>query len=208
MPLNILITTPTFPPFNSGLGNAVQEQVNILIAMGYLVVVATHGSQRQTEFMTGYRIEKFNVTGSDSLITPIKGDVESYKTFLTCSNFDIVLANAWQTWSTDIILQCLNRISGKKILCSHCISTNLFFWHTPLKSLIRYVLWRPYHYRIKHYLRQLDGLVVLSKLGGDSRFDDLKMARVVGTPVYVVPNALPYTEDFFFLLRNENRLYR
>lgn len=191
LPFNILITTPTFPPFNSGLGNAVQEQARILVSLGYAVTIATYGPQRQTEAGTEYCIERFKVTGADSRISPIKGEIESYRTFLCESHFDIVIANAWQTWSTDIVLQYMSQISGRVVLCSHCISTNIFFKQTPLRSLLRYLLWRPYHHRVRTYLKQLDGLVVLAASGCDSRFDDLTMARKAGTQIHVVPNALP-----------------
>jgi len=191
MSLNILISTPTFPPFNSGLGNAVQEQARMLAKLGHHVTVATYGLHRESISVDGYVVEKFHVEGADSLINSLRGEIETYRTFLLDSNFDIVLLNAWQTWSTDIALRILDSISGKKILCSHCLSVNLFFMRTPIKSALRYLLWRPYYFRLSSYLRRLDGLVALADRGCDSRFDDLSLAKSVGTKIYVIPNALP-----------------
>jgi 1,2-diacylglycerol 3-alpha-glucosyltransferase len=189
--VKVLITTPTFPPFNSGLGNAAMRQVLALISEGVEVVVATGGTSRNTrEEANGWRVEEFNVSGSDSLVNPIRGDAGSYRDFLLRSNFDVVLMNAWQTWSTDVCLRHLSDIPGKKILYSHCVSTNVFFWDRPFKSLARYLLWRPYFFRLKKILRRLDALIALAASGCDSRFDDVKIARVLGIPIFVVPNAV------------------
>lgn len=191
--LNILITTPTFPPLNSGLGNAVREQVMMLSAMGHAVTVATYGPARTSSQQDGYVLETFDVSGASILSNPFRGDVQSYRQFLIDSRFDLVMLNAWQIWSTDVALTFLDRIAGKKLLCSHCLSTNLFFWRSPFRSTVRYLLWRPYHWRLASRLRALDGLVVLAPSGCDTRFDDLRLARKIGTPVFVIPNALAHS---------------
>jgi len=188
----ILITTPSFPPHNSGLGNAVYQQVKMLISNKNEVVVATAGNKRNIRFdsFLNVRIEEFNVTGADSLINPLQGNVDSYKKFLLESDFDLIIMNAWQTWSTDICFKYLNEISGKKVLYSHCVSTNLFFSERPLKSLLRYLLWRPYFFKIKFILKKLDALICLASEGADSRFDDVRMARKLEIPLYIIPNTV------------------
>ena len=188
----ILVTTPSFPPYNSGLGNAVYQQVKMLTSTGNEVVVATAGNKRNIRFDSSLnvRIEEFNVMGADSLINPLKGDIDSYKKFLLESNFDLILINAWQTWSTDICLKYLNEISGKIVLYSHCISTNLFFIERLLKSLLRYLLWRPYFFKIKSILKKLDALICLAPEGIDSRFDDVRVARKLEIPLYIIPNTV------------------
>lgn len=190
--LKILITTPSFPPHNSGLGNAVYQQVKMLSSFGNVVVVATAGNKRYIRFdsFLNVRIEEFNVMGADSLINPLQGDVDSYKKFLLESDFDLIIMNAWQTWSTDICFKYLNEISGKKILYSHCVSTNAFFSEQPFKSLLRYLLWRPYFFKIKSILKKLDALICLASEGSDSRFDDVRMAYKLEMPLYIVPNTV------------------
>lgn len=189
--MKVLITTPTFPPYNSGLGNAAMRQAQALISLGVEVVVATGGASRNTrEDGNGWRVEEFNVSGSDSLVNPIRGNAGSYRDFLLGSKFDVILMNAWQTWSTDLCLRHLADIPGKKILYSHCLSTNVVFWDRPFKSLARYLLWRPYFFRLKGVLRQLDALIALAPTGCDTRFEDVKMARALGVPIFVVPNAI------------------
>ena len=192
MTLKILLTSPTYPPFNSGLGNAVQQQAAILTARGFSVVVATGGKQRgqRRDEVSGALVEEFRVQGADCWLDPIRGDTASYMNFLIESNFDIVLMNAWQTWSTDLCLGNLKRISGRKVLYSNCLSTNVFFQHQPLRSLVRYLFWRPYWWKLPEKLRQLDGFIVTAEEGCDSRFDDLKVARRLGISFAVVQNAL------------------
>jgi glycosyltransferase involved in cell wall biosynthesis len=156
-------------------------------------VVATggqHRGQRRDE-ISGALIEEFDIQGADWWLNPIRGDTAGYVRFLVESDFDVVIMNAWQTWSTDLCLRSLGQINGRKILYSHCVSTNLLFRHQPIRSLIRYLLWRPYWWRLPAILLRLDGLIFLAHDGCDSRFDDLKLAQELGLPFHVVPNALP-----------------
>jgi 1,2-diacylglycerol 3-alpha-glucosyltransferase len=164
----------------------------MLMAKGFSVVIATGGERRcqRSDEGSGALVEEFSVQGAACWQNPIRGDVRSYARFLVESDFDIVLMNAWQTWSTDVCLRHLSDIPGKKILYSHCVSTNVFFWGRPFKSLARYLLWRPYFFRLKKILRSLDALIALSPSGCDSRFDDVKMARLLGIPIFIVPNAV------------------
>jgi 1,2-diacylglycerol 3-alpha-glucosyltransferase len=189
--MRILITSPTYPPFNSGLGNAVARQASSLARAGHEIVVATSGSERRTkEDVSGVRVETFVLRGAGSLIQPIRGDVSSYLDFLRSDSCDVVLLNAWQNWATDLALDNLNDISGRKYVFSHCISTNVFFQQQPLRSLIRYLLWRPYWWRMSHFLKALDGIIFLADAGSDSRFDDLRLAKKMHIPYRIVPNSI------------------
>ena len=190
--MKILLTTPTYPPFNSGLGNAVYMQALILKAAGHEVHIATGGTltgSRLDESL-GLKVHEFNITGADFLLHPIRGDVLQYQEFLKGSNFDILILNAWQTWSTDIAIRVLSKISGRKIVLSHGTSVNLVMKSDFWRSLVRYILWRPYWWRMKSVMTKIDGLIFLSRDGVDSRFDDVKLARKLSLHFSVVPNAL------------------
>jgi glycosyltransferase involved in cell wall biosynthesis len=189
--MNILVTTPTYPPYNSGLGNAVQQQVVSLKKHGCEVVVATGGSNRgrREDPLSGAAVEEFAVRGSDSLLQPLRGDVAGYLDFLRTSDFDVVLLNAWQTWSTDVVLKNLSSIPGRKYLYSNCVSTNLILKKQPVRSALRYLAWRPYWMRMPGRMRKLDGLVFVADQGCDSRFDDLRLAQKLGVSHVIIPNA-------------------
>lgn len=186
----ILLTTPTYPPFNSGLGNAVAQQAACLALAGHEVVVATGGAQRGSVEVDGIRVETFALTGADYWLHPIHGDVDSYTEFLINNNWDVVLLNAWQNWATDLALRHLKEISAKKVVYSHCISTNVFFPHQPFRSIFRYLAWRPYWWRLPRLMKHLDGVLFLADGGSDSRFDDLCLAQNNEVPFRIVPNSL------------------
>ena len=189
--MKILLTTPTYPPCNSGLGNAVEQQATSLAHLGHSVVVATGSSVRSSRIdPNGVRVELFPVSGAASWLSPIKGEQNAYVEFLKDGSWDVIIFNAWQNWATDLGLKHISALAGRKFLYSHCISTNVFFLHQPLRSLVRYLAWRPYWWRLPNLMRKLDGVIFLSGSGCDSRFDDLRLAKCASIPHHVIPNAL------------------
>jgi len=192
MTQNILLTTPTFPPINSGLGNVVQQLAKFIGDQGWGVVIATGGSARgqYRDPLSGALIEQFNVSGADSMAQPLRGDIDSYVRYLKESQFDIVLMNAWQIWSTDLVLSHCAEVYGKKLLYSHCISTNSIIGKSTLRSVIRYLAWRPYWWSMSKKIRQMDGIIFLASKGCDARFDDIKLAKRLGVNLIVIPNSL------------------
>lgn len=188
--MRILLTSPTYPPLNSGLGNAVAQQAAYLAEAGHEVVVATGGSQRGSQEFAGVRVETFALTGADSWLHPIRGDVRGYTDFLLQNDWDVVLLNAWQNWATDLALRHLDEIPGRTFVYSHCISTNVFYSQQPVRSLLRYVAWRPYWWRLAGFMKRLDGIIFLAGGGSDTRFDDLRRALEFGVPHRIVPNSL------------------
>lgn len=190
--MRIVLTVPSFPPFNSGLGNAAAAQARMLSAQGAQVVVCTGGDVRTSELSPqDYPIERFAVSGARSLGSPIRGDVDQYLAFLKSSQADLLLMNAWQIWSTDIPLQHLSELPGRKVLYSHGLATDIWIPSQPLRSVVRCALWRPYRWRVASTLRALDGLLLLADAGCDARFDDALLAKRLNIPHQVVPNALP-----------------
>jgi glycosyltransferase involved in cell wall biosynthesis len=190
--MRVVITVPTFPPYNSGLGNAVASQARMLAARGADVVVCTGGEARDgARAPGGFAVERFPVAGADWLANPVRGDVGAYLGFLQSSRADLILLNAWQTWSTDVVLRHLASLPGRKAVYSHGLATSIHIAPQPVRSALRYLLWRPYRWRLPRVLRAIDGLIALAPSGCDSRFDDVRLAARLGIPIYVVPNALP-----------------
>jgi len=188
--MRILLTSPTYPPFNSGLGNAVAQQAAGLSQAGHEVVVATGGAQRISLDGDGIRVETFALTGADCWLQPMRGEVAAYTEFLRQNDWDVVLLNAWQNWTTDLALRHLDEIPGCKFVYSHCISTNVFYTHQPMRSLLRYLAWRAYWWRLPSLMKRLDGVFFLAGGGSDSRFDDLNLARRLAVPLRVIPNSI------------------
>lgn len=196
---NILITSPTYPPFNSGLGNAVASQAVALASLGHSVTVATFGVKRETiNEAKNILVEKFAVTGVDVWFRGIEGEVDKYVHFLQTQNFDLVLVNAWQNWATDLVIRNISKIPGKKFMYSHCASTNSFFANQPLRSILRYFAWQPYRWSLSRKLSEFDALLFLANGGSDSRFDDLRIAKKHQLPLKVVPNRFSEASRVFF----------
>ena len=187
--MRILLTSPIYPPFNSGIGNAVFIQATSLAKAGHEVTVAT-GGQGNSESVEGVAVERFCITGAAYLFQRIHGEVDVYLDFLRQGNWDVVLINGWQNWTTDLLLHNITKISGRKILYTHGISTNNFFLHQPLKSCLRYLAWRPYWWSLGSYIKKLDGMIFLASDGAAPRFDDLTIAKNLKVPISVIPNSL------------------
>lgn len=190
--MKILLTTPTYPPINSGLGNVVFQQASSLAGHGFEVTVATGGQQRghRVDPISGARIEEFNISGEESWLHPIRGEVDDYVAFLKSTSFDVVVMHAWQNWASDLVLRHASDVSAKKYLFSHCISTNEFYLRQPLRSAIRYLLWRPYWWSLGGKMEKIDGMIFLSAKGEGSRFGDLEIARKKGRLIDIIPNAI------------------
>jgi glycosyltransferase involved in cell wall biosynthesis len=192
MTKKILLTTPTFPPVNSGLGNSVQKMAKFIGNQDWEVVVATSGHIRSQyrDSYSGSLVEQFNIKGADSIAQPLQGDIDGFVKYLKESKFDVILMNAWQIWSTDLVLSHCTKIGGKKILYSHCISTNSVIGKFTLHSVIRYLAWRPYWWSMPRKMKLLDGIIFLADSGCDARFDDAKLATRLGINQIVIPNSI------------------
>ena len=188
--MRILLTTPSYPPFNNGLANAVTQQANHLALAGHEVVVATSGAASGTRITDGIRVETFALSGADYWLNPIQGDVQAYINFLLCGKWDVLLLNAWQNWATDLAIRHIDQIPGRKYVYSHCISANTFYALQPLRSLLRFLCWRPYWWRLSTNMQRLQGVIFLAPKGADRRFDDLKLALKHNIPIRFVPNSL------------------
>ncbi|WP_419902634.1 glycosyltransferase family 4 protein [Kiloniella sp.] len=156
------------------------------------MVIATNVSHKGRGANTdkGILIKEFPISGANSLLSPLKGDIKSYLSFLQNGAFDVIIMNAWQNWATDIVLLNTDTIPGKKYLYSHCISTNVFMRPQPFRSIIRYLCWRPYWWKLRSFINKLDGIIFLASDGDDSRFDDMKIARKTGADIHIIPNSL------------------
>ncbi len=204
--MKVLLASPYYPPSNSGLGNAVFTQALMLKLAGHDVHIATAGA------LTSFRIDKslgiivheFRINGADFLLNRISGDVDKYQEFLKNSAFDILIFNAWQAWSTDIAIKMLGKINGRKFVFSHGTSVNLILRSDLMRSIVRYILWRPYWWRMRRVLKNLDGIIFLSDSGVDSRFDDFKLASDLSLQYSIVPNALGTNSYEIFGLKPSN----
>ena len=196
--MRVLITTPTYPPFNSGLGNSVQNQARIISALGHSVSIATSGKSK-TVYLdqdADAMIYMFEITGAKFIARPIIGEIEAYVKFIKESEFDLIILNSWQNWATDLVLQYGGATKSKIFVYSHCISTNTIYPSDLFRSIARYILWRPYWWGLSKSIKKINGVIFLSSSGCDSRFDDLQLARKLNKYTTVIPNVVSsYAEE-------------
>lgn len=187
----ILITSPSFPPRVDGLSNAVYSLALSLKKYGYEIKVATFGHQRSTSFekKNSLFVERFNISNLNDFFRSCVGDMSHYLSFLENEDFDFILLNAWQNWATDLYFHIKKTNQTKVILYSHCISTNEFLTKTPFKSMIRYLFWRHYWWKVPSKMKLLDGIIFLDDCIDSSRFDDLKVANKINLKRYFIPNS-------------------
>lgn len=112
--MRILHTVESYYPAVNGMAEVVKQLSERLVQMGHSVTVAARKDANRKDFIVnGVEIKEFDVTGNYTI--GLKGDVESYKSFLLNSDFDIITNFAAQQWATDVALPILKNIRGKKV---------------------------------------------------------------------------------------------
>lgn len=187
--MKILLTVPTFPPFNSGLGNATYDLANHLSEQHHVQIATQRIDARDHNY--DYHVREFDLSGSLTLRSPITGDIDSFLDFVRNNSFDLIICVAWHTWSTEIILQNAKDISAKIVLYSHGESSLLFFHEKPFRSFIRLINYLPYWLKRRNLFNAIDHFVFLNHGNDPMRFSDLKYVKRRGLPYSIAPNLYP-----------------
>jgi 1,2-diacylglycerol 3-alpha-glucosyltransferase len=185
-----LIVTPSFPPENSGLSNIVERHARFLAGLGYKVTVVTVGQERHSKWLAENFYAEYFQKINFSFGLSLREDNNCFDQFLLSQQWSVVFLHAWSNPVVDRTFSLLPYISGRKILFSHCISVNLFFWRQPLRSFFRYWWHRYYWWTLPHKIKSLDSLVFLSASGVDTRFDDLRLAKRLRADCHFVYNVI------------------
>lgn len=112
--MKILHCVESYFPSKGGMQEVVKQLSERLVAMGHDVTVATRKiSERDFTEKNGVKIIDFEISGN--LVAGIEGEKEKYRDFLLNSDFDIVTFFAAQQWATDLALDLLPQIKGKKV---------------------------------------------------------------------------------------------
>lgn len=191
---HVLISAFTFPPVSNGVANAAYIHAKIMQELGCKVDVVTSGDTVSRDKQDGLSVARFPIAGKGHLLSPHRGAIKELHAFLAEKHWDIVFMHCWQTWSTNCLLDYFAAMPRfeKLILVSHGLSTNTNIHPFPL-NWIRHILWWPYRqYTVPKYLRLLTDLVVLWDHYDDDRYLDHAIARRMGIPVEVIPNAARY----------------
>ena len=180
--MKILHTVESYYPALGGMQEVVKQISERLVKMGHEVTIATSfNKDRKVDEIHGVKIRSFKISGN--LVNGLLGDVEAYINFLTNSHFDIVTNFAAQQWATDIALENLNNIKGKKIFVPTGFSG---FYLDQYQS---------YFHKMKEWMKNYDMNIFLS-----DDYRDINFARKNNiAKICIIPNGAG--EDEF--IRND-----
>jgi glycosyltransferase involved in cell wall biosynthesis len=176
--MKILHCVESYFPSTGGMQEVVKQLSERLVKMGHEVTVATRKIPgRDFKEKNGVVIKEFDVSGN--LVIGINGESEAYRKFLLESNFDVVSFFAAQQWATDLALDILPQIKGKKVSVPTGYSN---FYHKDFKD---------YYSKMRSWIKNYDMNVYLS-----DNYRDIDFARENGvTKMEIIPNGA--AEDEF-----------
>ena len=115
MALRILHCVEFYHPSPGGAQAVVRNVSRELVLRGHEVTVATTRlPHRQEAELDGARIEQFEISGN--AVRGMSGEVDRYRTFVMDGGFDVVMTYAAQQWTTDALIDVLDRIPAGTVL--------------------------------------------------------------------------------------------
>ncbi len=172
--MRILHTVEFYEPRKGGAEEVVKQLSERLVKLGHEVTVATTYDERRSGVINGVAVEQFKISGNAA--SGIRGDARELRRYqeLLGRGFDIVMNYAAQSWTTDLAMEGLYRITGKKIMvpCGY--------------SALRSQRYARYFADLPEKLKQYDALVYMSNNYQDKIFGD---EHGVGSKAVYIPNA-------------------
>ena len=188
-PPRILITAFTFPPETNGVAYVSGIHAYGLAQRGYDVTVAAAytPARSDTQRRGNPAVVEFKTRGNGNLRVGYHGEVQEYRDFVARFDADVIMCHGWQIWSTDLACQAFAASTAKKVLISHGVSANSAYGFP--RTLLTWLAWRPYIWRMPRMMRAFDHLVFLTDSANRVSFSDRKMAAERGIANYsVIPN--------------------
>ena len=190
--MKILHTVESYLPEKNGMSEVVRQISENLAMVGHDVTVATsYLHSRQSDIINGVKIKSFKLSGNS--VCGIIGDSFEYMCFLKNSNFDVITNFAAQQWATDLCLNILSELKGKKVF----VPTGFSGLLNPSYSL--------YFQNMRYWMKQYDMNVFLS-----NDFRDINFAKENGIKeCRFIPNGASraeFKEKYSFNLRNHLKL--
>ncbi len=115
MALRILHCVEFYHPSPGGAQAVVRNVSRELVRRGHEVTVATTRLPHRHEAeLDGARIEEFEVSGN--AVRGMSGEVDRYRSFVVDGGFDVVMTYAAQQWTTDALLEVVDRVPAGTVL--------------------------------------------------------------------------------------------
>jgi glycosyltransferase involved in cell wall biosynthesis len=192
--MKILVTTFTFFPNKDGVAVASASLCDFLVKSGHKVYVATSrvpgtssNSRRQ-----GVYIRRFAIYNSR---LPESSDLEKskYLRYLITEDFDLIINQNWDSWTTELFLEVSKKLRAKRILVSHGLSRHIFHFHEKpfwgLGQWFRGLSWSLSF--LPRLIRAHDRFVFLFSHFDFKRFLDVGICRLfVPKRIHYIPNSI------------------
>jgi len=178
--MKILVATFTYHPNVDGVAEAARSMVDILLAGGHEVSVATGEISSVIGEATpnAAAIYRFSISGTPAVGNGFRGEVAEYRDFLTKHCADVIIFHGWDTWPVGVALPILPKLRGKFVLLSHGYAghlvLNLRKFPRGLRSWFR---WLPHVLSLPWHIRAFDQVVFLSNKADFTRFFDVWVAK-------------------------------
>lgn len=196
-PLNVLLATPTFPPFKDGVAEAAAAQARAFAAKGFEVHVATMSHADRTADSTGLQIaiREFSISGSPHFRTPYHGETEAYRQYLQSEPWDFIIFHSY-SWPLYLATPHLLQVCGRKILTSHGYGALLWVPVRKFPFGLGSLAWSfVKSLEMLTWYKQLDRVVFLSsKVDGRAFYDQFLAKFCQHKGIRIIPNGVDVPE--------------
>lgn len=184
--MTVNVTTCSYYPHVNGLSIVAQQNVKVLIELGYNVNVF---SVVGTKSLFGERVFNFDVKGNGRFLNSVRGDVDNYINKLRelSKNSELNIHHAWHSWNTNLSLNCQD-MKCKQIVYSH--GTGFSTLEPFIKRFVRRILYYKEKKRLDRNLKIADAIIFITSNKDHPRCYDSRNIDS-SKPFAIIPNPCP-----------------
>ena len=192
--MRVLITTFTYHPNKDGVAIASIELAEGLASNGWDVTVATAlEDQPGNAVINGVKVIRFDFNRGGFNFDSASEPADDYRKFVLNGNFDVLVSQCWEVWSTVCLLPIVDSLNAKRVLVSHGFRMHVYHWYP--KFAFGFLSWIKKLVLMAKILPKIiscyDSFVVLStKKDFRNFFDHWLLQLVQPSKIRIIPNAV------------------
>lgn len=188
----------------SGVSLASATHVKMLVELGYKVSILGADLNIIDERLPVMHKIWIKASGSGSLYSRVKINLEELKSALNILDPDLVIIEAWQTALTDSAIDVASALGVPVLMISHGIA--LHPHDCSAIQWFRSICWLPYRLlRLPRLIKKLTAITTLDLSSTSSRFFDQKLSKKLGVKVFPLKN-LAINFSNIYLKRSSRKL--
>jgi glycosyltransferase involved in cell wall biosynthesis len=192
--MKILVTTFTFFPNKDGVAVASASLCDFLIKCGHEVHAVTSriaGSSAISQ-INGINVRRFAIYNS-SVSESSDQERAKYLRYLITEDFDLIINQNWDSWTTELFLNISRVLRAKRILVSHGLAKHVLHFHRRpfwgLGQWFRGLLWSSMY--LPRLIKAHDHFVFLHDHQDLRRFLDVAICRLfVPKRIHFIANSI------------------